>query len=60
MKFKLEIDCDNDAFASDAYEQVALILIDAAKHLRRGEDYRYLHDTNGNRVGGYALISEPD
>jgi hypothetical protein len=56
MKFRLEIECDNAAFSDDPYEEVALILADAAKHVRRSEWTRSLSDENGNRVGHYEFI----
>lgn len=56
--FKLEIDCDNDAFGEGATsEEIARILESAAYALRVNGLYncsaQWLRDINGNRVGTY-------
>lgn len=60
--FTLELKCDNAAFDNDGLsvsdatlDQVALILRDAAKHVKNGCTSRNLMDANGNTVGSYAF-----
>ena len=56
MKLKLEIACDNDAFAGDPREEQARILEYAAKQIKDGwfKGIRTaLLDLNGNKVGHF-------
>jgi len=52
MKLKLEIDCDNDAFAPLRIE-VARILRNAADRIEHLPLSGKLYDANGNGVGEY-------
>lgn len=57
MKFKLEVECDNEAFGinpESAQDEIARILGEAATKMsdeRRFCSERALFDINGNRVG---------
>ena len=57
MKFILEIDCDNDAFADDLEASIAKVLRHCAN---RAEEHSTLcqavYDRNGNRIGSMRLI----
>lgn len=61
MKFIIEIDCDNAAFADECDAEVARILRSFADKLTARtvdlHDWPTLRDVNGNRVGaaGYSL-----
>lgn len=66
MKFRLEIDCDNDAFGGPHAqvirdEEVASILYSLANRLHdeglRGDETP-LHDLNGNLVGRAYFTTE--
>jgi hypothetical protein len=63
MKFKLEIDCDNDAFGGSpamATIELGRILEEIARKLdREGQTKGYAWDCNGNRVGAWSLDEEP-
>jgi hypothetical protein len=58
MVFKLEIECDNEAFTDCPEIEVARILRDAAKRveMQSGLDYStsLLRDANGNTVGHFV------
>ena len=60
MKFKLEIECDNAAFADDYREyEICRILEDVVNRLRNGTGFPMsLRDINGNRVGEAVLEGE--
>ena len=61
MKFKLEIECDNDAFglgASDTVAEVQRILGAAITKLEGYQLEAVLRDCNGNRVGEYKLTGK--
>lgn len=59
MKFSLEINCDNDAFAPDPGAEVARILRRAAKRIDEcPEDERGLQDVNGNHVGQWRFTDD--
>jgi hypothetical protein len=62
--FKLEIECDNDAFGGDNFEvgaELARILRATAQRIERESLYpnsaQWLRDVNGNRVGTYKFES---
>ena len=63
MKFILEIECDNDAFADDPSAEVARLLRNAAERVEdvplahRAEPIGILRDGNGNHVGFFRLDS---
>lgn len=60
LGFKLQIDCENDAFNDNAAVEVARILRETADRLEKGEQfdtYRNLIDINGNVVGTAKLAS---
>ena len=54
MKFKIEIECDNDAFYDPEFE-VVRILQDVRERIQHGDANLnrtvMLYDINGNRVG---------
>lgn len=52
-KFIVQIDTGNDAFQPDPMPEISRIL--RAINCTSG----YLYDTNGNRVGEFALITTP-
>lgn len=63
MRFVLEIECDNAAFAGDDDElavvqaqEVSRILRRAAEQVEEGAEYVRLKDINGNRVGTARFI----
>ena len=51
MKFVINIECDNAAFAEDPEYEVSRILREVAKQVEDGFVTIYLRDTNGNPVG---------
>jgi hypothetical protein len=51
MKFSLEIECENAAFADEPASEIAAILRKAAFEVERGNDDFKLYDMNGNAVG---------
>lgn len=61
MKFTLEIECDNDAFAGDPSAEVARILRDVAARIEytplngRAVPIGTARDINGNRVGFFRF-----
>lgn len=57
MKFKMEIDCDNDAFHNDAHAEVQRIILSVADRLEAGQTSGNLRDINGNTVGSFKLGS---
>jgi hypothetical protein len=63
MNFKLEIDCDNDAFGGSpalATVELGRILEEIARKLDRdGQTKGHAWDVNGNRVGLWALVESP-
>jgi hypothetical protein len=61
MAFKLQISTFNAAFDDgNAPEEVATRLERVAEELRGGATERPIRDTNGNKVGSWALIDDPD
>lgn len=57
MKFKLEIACDNDAFAAGRNKETARILREVAKKLLdEGNASTKIYDVNGNGVGSFGFI----
>lgn len=60
MKFKLFIDCDNDAFQENRGEEVAGLLNNVAQVLivDGWAAGGILHDRNGNRVGSWKFTEE--
>jgi hypothetical protein len=63
MRFKLELECDNDAFQGAGVEgpfevvETARLLREAAERLYEGAGS--LRDGNGNTVGRFAFEAEP-
>lgn len=55
MTFKLEINCDHDAFLPDPRTEVDRILGDVAYRIANGIVASVIVDTNGNTVGQYAF-----
>ncbi len=54
LKFRLEINCDNDAFQAGAVDsEVARILRSLAEQIEHGtgDDSYWIVDANGNSVG---------
>jgi hypothetical protein len=66
MKFKLEIECGNDAFGDtfeDTRDEVARILSELSGRIARNElcgGQFKVFDHNGNRVGFYGLYPDPE
>jgi hypothetical protein len=63
MKFRITIDCDNDAFKDAPLKEVARILrAEADKIARFGDEASWtgtLLDVNGNRVGTSKMTGKP-
>lgn len=55
MKFKLEIDSNNDALTDNPYGATAALLRMAADALDEGTKGASLKDPNGNAVGSFEL-----
>ena len=56
MKFTVEIECDNAAFADEPYEELARILRELADDIEESCSASHpLRDINGNRVGHSAV-----
>ena len=56
MKFKLNFDCDNEAFGYEPTYEIARILREVADKLKKhNADSGYVHDENGNLIGDYIL-----
>lgn len=63
MTFTLTIKCDNAAFSDEdgtqdietAGREIARILSETGDKIQRGNDAGVCHDSNGNRVGEFAL-----
>lgn len=53
--FKLEIECENDAFMRNDIAELARILGETLKALENGRTSGALFDVNGNRVGDFAM-----
>ena len=54
--FKLEIECDNDAFADYPAREITRILQQVAIEINRSmhcNSAQWVRDSNGNRVGTY-------
>lgn len=60
MEFKLEMDCNNDAFAEDLEVELARILRDVANKVRAGHGNGPVRDSNGNKVGSFEIIVEEE
>jgi hypothetical protein len=55
--FHIKFDTDSDAFAGDPTVEVARILRAVSDRVKAGFTEGVIHDTNGNRVGEYALTA---
>lgn len=55
MTFKLEINCDNDAFGDTPGIEVAAMLREIADAVEEGAEACPIFDANGNTVGQYAF-----
>lgn len=58
MKFTLEINSDNAAFADDPAGEIARILRAVAQTVERGREEGPAVDVNGNRVGVWRIEGE--
>jgi len=63
MKYRIEIDCDNDAFQEGLEYELSQILHDLCGRIYGRvhtdiEDAVTLYDTNGNRVGQAQLVED--
>lgn len=59
----IRIDTSNEAFSEDPDREVALILIDLAKDIKRGridQDGAPIRDYNGNTVGRVSIEVEEE
>ncbi len=57
IKFKLEIECENDVFAGDdLFYEVSRILKEVADRVQRGYNNFSLMDVNGNSVGKARFV----
>lgn len=59
MRFKLEMNCDNDAFADDLSGEVIAILTGVQQQIMLGDSEGICRDVNGNTVGRWE-ITEAD
>lgn len=61
-RFKLEIDCGNDAFYSDTEivdsSELIRILEDTIEGVRSGQIAKPLQDYNGHTVGNWEIIAD--
>ena len=57
MKFVIEIECGNEAFAEAPGEELARIIEVAAIRVREGTHWGKLRDINGNQVGRFDIVS---
>jgi hypothetical protein len=55
MKFVMEIELRNSAFAPSAYDELTRILQVAQQHLEQERSHMPIHDVNGNAVGAYWI-----
>jgi hypothetical protein len=55
MKFKVEFDCNNDAFVQFPEGEVANILENLAHAVRQGDTGGAIYDSNGNGVGKWEF-----
>jgi hypothetical protein len=62
MKVKIEIACDNDAFAEDPAGEVSRILQQLAEDVTQActSGSQDLFDINGNKVGKYRVVCGKD
>jgi hypothetical protein len=56
MKFVLTFDCDNAAFEPDPADEILDILERVRRDIANGRTAGAIADTNGNRVGEFALV----
>jgi hypothetical protein len=59
MKFSLEFDTDNAAFAEDLLGETRRILGEVAEKVRTGAREGTVWDDNGNRVGFWGFSRSP-
>lgn len=57
MTFKVEFDCDNEAFSDDPALEIARILREVIRKLELGQTEGACMDVNGNRVGEFDCAS---
>ena len=55
MRFVLEVECDNDAFATDLAGTLGAIIRTCAGEVEAGVFHGKLRDPNGNKVAEYHL-----
>ena len=58
MKFKCEIDMDNDAFAHDPHAELSKIIKQISKQVGEfvyEERTKAIWDTNGNKIGSWTI-----
>jgi hypothetical protein len=60
MKFVLEVECDNDAFATDLAGTLGAIIGTCADQVEAGIFHGTLRDPNGNTVAEYHLTHAPE
>lgn len=62
MKFVLTIECNNAPFSEvcggDLHSETGDILYRLANKIKNGQDYAFLNDVNGNRVGYAEFVRE--
>ena len=60
LRFKCQMDMDNDAFAQDPHIELACILKKIANDMRGIDDtdlHKSIKDTNGNKVGELRIVT---
>jgi hypothetical protein len=60
IKFECTIESGNDAFSENPHAEVISILTQVIRKLQSNHDCGRLYDSNGNRVGEFALDCEDD
>lgn len=67
LKFRIEIECENDAFTPDPVKEIRTLLLDVIvalrkKELRKVPPYNrvFIQDTNGNQVGHAMFVDDPE
>ena len=55
MKFVMEIELGNSAFAPSAYGELTKILQMTQHHLEQERSHMPIHDVNGNALGAYWI-----
>ena len=58
MKFSMEFEIDNSAFAEDPAVEICAILDRVKLKIQDGSTFCLVYDTNGNMVGQYYYDEE--